>query len=774
MKSVQSVKWVFLLCSILSPLILFSQNHKSFVVAHRGASAVAPENTLAAFKKAIEMGTDYIELDIVNSKEDSLMVIHDHELDRTTNGTGFVFDYTYPELRQLSAGIKFGNPDYINEKIPTLYEVLALAKGKCKVIIEMKVDYIFRQVSDLINKMDMYESTIVYSWDIYPLDSLSRYDKKVNVMYSHDQYAEEDLIKINSLGIKYMGYGGNLTDEFLQLSKYYGLKIFKWTASTPAEMIVYNRQKVFGILVDNPIEMIKIITTQPPPIVPSVVAKFTNNSIQVDWGSPIGTNLHILGYEIQYSVNSDTFKTISINDLNRRFILPSPSENSTYDFRVKAFNDVFFNSEEWSPIAHIAIPADNIRPTVTFVSSIKSPDQILLHFSESVSFPDLPLDSIFSIEPKVNFYLAEKYENGTVWILKCDSLSENINYIISFNPRIADNSQAKNKLSGSFQLKLNYQKTIKHEISNWKFDESDQETITENVINPDLYGVISGDFQKIWGSYNRGIKFNGKNTSISIPNITQLQMDTNQVSISIWIKTKNLASEYPLSTGPIFKSLQDYYSLYFSRLFDELRFKVTTTTGNQVVGIPSLFIKRNEWNFIVGTYNGKVLSVYLNGKLIRTAGLSGNVLNNQRSFIGSGNNGTYFNGAIDELAIYNRELTIQEIETMYFSANKPSGDSVENNKDHVVVFPKSWEILSIYPNPFNLSTTIKYQISSKSVVTVSNYNLLGQKLNSFQLPETTIGEHEVNIPFNNLASGLYFLTFSSGNQTIIKKVQLIK
>ena len=95
------------------------------VIAHRGSKGVRPENTLAAFKKAIEEGADGIETDVHLSKDGEMVIIHDETVDRTTNGTGRVFDHTLAELKQLSAGGSFSGR-YQNEKIPTLQEVVDL------------------------------------------------------------------------------------------------------------------------------------------------------------------------------------------------------------------------------------------------------------------------------------------------------------------------------------------------------------------------------------------------------------------------------------------------------------------------------------------------------------------------------------------------------------------------------------------------------------------------------------------------------------------------
>ena len=100
------------------------------VIAHRGASARYPENTLLAFKKALEAGATWLELDVHLTADGELVVIHDEYLDRTTSGRGPVAMQTLAQLRRLNAGL--------GEKIPLLAEVLDLAAGKATVNIELK------------------------------------------------------------------------------------------------------------------------------------------------------------------------------------------------------------------------------------------------------------------------------------------------------------------------------------------------------------------------------------------------------------------------------------------------------------------------------------------------------------------------------------------------------------------------------------------------------------------------------------------------------------
>ncbi len=113
------------------------------VIAHKGASGLAPENTMAAFQKALELEVDQIELDVRISKDEEIIVFHDQRLDRVAKDslgnlvTGDVEHYTLAELQQLDIGSWFA-PEFSGERIPLLKQVLDTVNGRCKVLIEIK------------------------------------------------------------------------------------------------------------------------------------------------------------------------------------------------------------------------------------------------------------------------------------------------------------------------------------------------------------------------------------------------------------------------------------------------------------------------------------------------------------------------------------------------------------------------------------------------------------------------------------------------------------
>ena len=125
-------------------------------IGHRGAAALEPENTLCSFRKAMEIGVDYVEFDIHRCKSGELVVIHDETVDRTTNGKGFVKDLTLQELKKLDAGK--------GEKIPTLQEAIDACKDKAKLQIELKTYGLEDDTVTAIERNNMAADVMVISF----------------------------------------------------------------------------------------------------------------------------------------------------------------------------------------------------------------------------------------------------------------------------------------------------------------------------------------------------------------------------------------------------------------------------------------------------------------------------------------------------------------------------------------------------------------------------------------------------------------------------------
>lgn len=126
------------------------------IIAHRGASALEPENTLKSFIKAMKLGVDMVECDVRTTLDGQLVIHHDPYLDRTTNGTGLVKNKSLSELRQLNAGD--------GERIPTLREAIDTVKGQVGMVIEVKDPGSEEKILNLIKEEKIAAEVIIASF----------------------------------------------------------------------------------------------------------------------------------------------------------------------------------------------------------------------------------------------------------------------------------------------------------------------------------------------------------------------------------------------------------------------------------------------------------------------------------------------------------------------------------------------------------------------------------------------------------------------------------
>jgi len=238
-----------------------------FVIAHRGFSGVAPENTLIAFKKAIEVGSDMIELDVHLSKDGHVVVIHDDTLDRTTNGKGKVVDWTLEELKRLDAGSKF-DPKFSGEKIPTLKEVLDLSRSHVLVNIELKRgdlgQYTLKDLTDRslqeVERAGVIDQTIFSSFDPSALERIREKNPRVRVAYLYNKSWNfpQEVIEgrsFNTLSCR----KSVLTDTNISKAHKEGVRVNVYTLNSEEEIERFLNMNVDGIITDYPDRLIKIL-----------------------------------------------------------------------------------------------------------------------------------------------------------------------------------------------------------------------------------------------------------------------------------------------------------------------------------------------------------------------------------------------------------------------------------------------------------------------------------------------------------------------------------
>ena len=191
-------------------------NAQTKIIAHRGFSGITPENTLIAFQKAIESKAQYLELDVHRTKDDSLVVIYDSAVDKTSsnNTKGEISEMNYSDLTAVKVGYRerFGNK-YENEKIPTSRESLELAKGKIKICIEIKVYGVEEDVLKIVDDLEVNDEVIIFSFYYPVLAKIRKLDKDIPILYLIDSadkttidYAK--VIESNAIGV---GYGTTVT-----------------------------------------------------------------------------------------------------------------------------------------------------------------------------------------------------------------------------------------------------------------------------------------------------------------------------------------------------------------------------------------------------------------------------------------------------------------------------------------------------------------------------------------------------------------------------------
>lgn len=247
----------------------FEQTLKTFknnfaVIAHRGARAYCPENTMPAFRKAIELGADMLEFDVQLTRDKIPVVFHDAVLDKLTDGTGKVADYTFEQLRRLDAGGHLSK-EFKGEKIPALLQVLELAAGQIPVNIEIKTEAVEsglhalsveNQVVDMVRKMGIAHEVMISSFDYR---AISRVKKLAPELYTAVLYDKKQAGSLNAAELvhKFSVNAFNcskreLNKARLEVLHQNRIPFFIYTVNTVPQMRKVLKAGARGIFTDKP------------------------------------------------------------------------------------------------------------------------------------------------------------------------------------------------------------------------------------------------------------------------------------------------------------------------------------------------------------------------------------------------------------------------------------------------------------------------------------------------------------------------------------------
>lgn len=232
------------------------------VMAHRGLSADAPENTLYAFSDAISVGADFIELDVQQTRDGVLVVMHDSNLKRTTGVNKDIWDVDYADIQNLDAGSWF-DPAYANARIPTLEETLQFVDKRTKLNIEIKptkhgTDTLEQDVAELITQYQYTDACYVTSFSYGSLKKVKEVNPEIRTGYlmsvAYGQFYSlkyADAFSLNKVFV---------TSQVVNAAHQQGKQIFAWTVNSMSEVRSLCNLHVDSIITDDPVMVQNVIS----------------------------------------------------------------------------------------------------------------------------------------------------------------------------------------------------------------------------------------------------------------------------------------------------------------------------------------------------------------------------------------------------------------------------------------------------------------------------------------------------------------------------------
>ncbi|MBM7096791.1 glycerophosphodiester phosphodiesterase [Bacillus sp. H-16] len=236
----------------------------TLIFAHRGVSAFLPENTMVAFRAAADAGADGIELDVQLTKDEEVVVIHDHTLNRTTTGTGLVREHTLGDLKQLSAGAWYASV-YEKEGIPSLRDVLTWAVSNNLLFnIELKCpswdrDLLAEKTAELVAQSGLEKRIIYSSFDHVALKRIGEIAPEVErAALVHGALVNiGEYVKSHNFD-SFHYYFPMLKTEEIEEIEFQGIPVRPYTVNDPEWLAYFIGLNVSGVITDDPELAIRI------------------------------------------------------------------------------------------------------------------------------------------------------------------------------------------------------------------------------------------------------------------------------------------------------------------------------------------------------------------------------------------------------------------------------------------------------------------------------------------------------------------------------------
>jgi glycerophosphoryl diester phosphodiesterase len=232
------------------------------VIAHRGASSYAPENTFAAFDLAIRMEAHHIELDVEATNDGHIVVIHDDTVDRTTNGTGLVTGQSLAALQALDAGSWFG-AQFSSERIPAFDEVLRRYKGRVHIHTEIKgrSTYLSERTADLVRQHGMIDQVTITSFQRVRLGEIRAYAPELVTSWLLAEVSDAAIAQARTIGVRQIcPRADTVTAEMVSRLHAEGFAVRAWGVATEALMRQVVRAGADGATVNFPDKLLAYLS----------------------------------------------------------------------------------------------------------------------------------------------------------------------------------------------------------------------------------------------------------------------------------------------------------------------------------------------------------------------------------------------------------------------------------------------------------------------------------------------------------------------------------
>jgi glycerophosphoryl diester phosphodiesterase len=225
---------------VILSIILFGceKNNHVIITAHRGASGLAPENTMAAMVKAIKTGADFSEIDVQETKDGVVILLHDGNLKKTTGLDRNIWEMPYDSIVGLDAGSWFSS-EFKDEPIPTLESIIKAVSGKMKLNIELKMngheEQLAERVVALVEDKDFISNCIITSFDFEIIHKVKQLNGKIKVGYIFKKMPEN--VDVFNANVDLLSVNKNLVDEEFVKKAHAGKKeVHVWTVNKSEEM----------------------------------------------------------------------------------------------------------------------------------------------------------------------------------------------------------------------------------------------------------------------------------------------------------------------------------------------------------------------------------------------------------------------------------------------------------------------------------------------------------------------------------------------------------